>query len=98
MAIAAEIVSRSLRMKAIVTGKNPTGSRLLPMCRVELLGIERARIELRVTLNIRIFLAKCLLVINVYFDSRRHPTARHLAVVFKANVLKLAGIGARGFK
>src|SRR5580704_15531369 len=62
-----------LRMKAIVAGKIPSGSRLLPMRRVELLGIKRARIELRIAQNVRVIFAEDHLVIHVHFDTRRHP-------------------------
>ena len=77
-------------MRAIVAGNESDCLRLFPMSRVELLGIKRARIKLRIAQDVGILLAEDHLVINVNFDARRHPAARHLAVIFKADVLELA--------
>src|SRR5258706_11482039 len=95
---AAAAASKSLRMKAIVAGDNSPRSRLLPMRGVEMLGIKGAWIELPIALNIRIFLTESFLVVDVNFDARSYPTSRHLAVIFKADILKLIRIGLRWLK
>ena len=45
-----------------------------------MLRIKRARIELRIALDVRIFLAEDFFVVCVHFYPRCHPAARHLAV------------------
>src|ERR1700692_2614007 len=80
--------NRGLGMKAIVAAGDRARSRLLPMGGVELLGIERARVQFHIALNVRILFAENLLVVCVNFDSRCYPATGHFTVVFKANILK----------
>src|SRR5580698_2245709 len=91
-------VNRSLRMTAIVTGDLPPGSWLFPMGCIELLGIKRARVELHIALDVRIFLAEHFLVVDANFDPRRHPATCQWAIVLKADILKLVRIGTCGLK
>ena len=71
---------------------------LLPMCRIELLGIERSRIQLGIALNVRVIFAENFPVVRIDFHPRRHPAARHRPIVFKPDLLKFLRVCLRRLK
>jgi hypothetical protein len=65
---------------------------------VELLRVKRTWGQLRIAHDVRIILAEDHLVLDTNLNARRHPSSRHLAIIFKTDVLKLGRIRPRGFE
>src|SRR5215469_14343173 len=69
---------------------------LFPMRRAELLRIEYRRIELHICANVSVVLGKYLPAIGVHLHPGRNPSSVERLIAREANVIKFAGIAARG--